>query len=670
MALYLNNLHLTDAYLRYMLLYTKTPDFSATDYNNSISNNVSYKLVNALYETTTNVKLLEPVENKIYYYINSEGLYEAIRFIKKGSQFVRDIDETFVYNSSTLELYEKIIDESLSYLKINDVHVSMDDLLNKFYSLQTKDNIDVFNSVLSLNKIYILAILYLIYEGRLNSEGLKEIISANSYKNRRALLLTYLNTPDISDNINLFKPLLSRVSTISNIINSNEDTILNIEKYKTQLESTYLTKRKVELNYGAFQLGGADDSFKNVFDTSAEWNEVNDDGENKKLDDKFKSLFIDNHFFKYNLINNSSLTDAEIKAAYKKYLENKNPLIEAVDYQKFTEDSKAINELKNYFTIDDYNLFLIKKDVDVSKAYINVLYNVLNGEKNINKKCQEYFTTLFNGNEIINPAQLILNSNNKFYELSKYYSFNSVDGMTKKLFSCNSFENSTCLIPLVILNSVYFKIIFNTDFKVDENGIIENLGQSCLAGYIYKMVNYLNQWLLNKYKSLNESNLNNSQTLNRILTDLKNKFNKNNSECLKFSDNGDFYGSCLDYVMFEFAFCIIKNYINDYLISGQKTLNLKFDADELEFYNFLKIIRQYIINSEKCIGEIENNQVYQSMMSDPCNTNNGIFELLKFLERLAEYKNEFYEKAISECSYLKPENIKNMLVVFQDYKGA
>lgn len=99
--------------------------------------------------------------------------------------------------------------------------VKEDDLIASLVNYLTKNNIDAYSILTAFTKTHLLTIAYLLYEGRINDDGLQEILFSTNYADRNEILVSYLTEID-SGEIDIFKTLRSKVRKMSNIKNKYE----------------------------------------------------------------------------------------------------------------------------------------------------------------------------------------------------------------------------------------------------------------------------------------------------------------------------------------------------------------------------------------------------------------------------------------------------------------
>ena len=126
-------------------------------------------------------------------------------------------------------------------------------LVNTIINKININNIDVISSIMSLDRFHIIAIAYLIYEGRLSEENFYKILNSNNDNNRTEILLSLL-TEKNNDKIDIFGPLLNTVKKMTGYQNPGEMNSIGVVKDDVikKLHEQTLKALSVNINYGNY----------------------------------------------------------------------------------------------------------------------------------------------------------------------------------------------------------------------------------------------------------------------------------------------------------------------------------------------------------------------------------------------------------------------------------
>lgn len=131
--------------------------------------------------------------------------------------------------------------------------VKEDDLINSLIDRLTKNNMNDYSILTTFTKTHLLVIAYLLYEGRINDEGLQEILFSTNYSDRSEILVSYLTEID-TEEVDIFKTLKSKVRKMSNIKNKYEmaSTGVTYDSVTTQLRNNRMLPDITKVSLGGY----------------------------------------------------------------------------------------------------------------------------------------------------------------------------------------------------------------------------------------------------------------------------------------------------------------------------------------------------------------------------------------------------------------------------------
>lgn len=105
-------------------------------------------------------------------------------------------------------------------LEITPPTYSYSDLVERFMQLVSENNIDDLSAILTMNKLYILTLFYLLNEGRIGESELKTIFESTSTHTRKEIILSYLRESSPTESIDILGPFLNIVRKFSSFKNN------------------------------------------------------------------------------------------------------------------------------------------------------------------------------------------------------------------------------------------------------------------------------------------------------------------------------------------------------------------------------------------------------------------------------------------------------------------
>lgn len=609
-----------------------------------------------------------------------EGTYIDDAYLRKK---ILDNDQVSIEkNNSSYKKNEKIFKK----IGIEIEDVKYEDLLSILERQFSDDELDEYSALLNLNKTHIIAILYLLHEGRIGIKEVKEILHSTSYRTRGEALVEYLVENEDSD-IDIFKALKVECGKMSNYTNPSEISNEKLSSLKDDLEKIKLNDNEVRLPYGAIyymkknndtigekvniQQPGSLSNVIGELKLDAAKNLFGADSFNATYISKFGSLdwkqsFFLNFFKKFidalniahlfYLLSDDYKTFGGYFSIYTKeiYKFNSRNAFDSIaakmivnqalekfkdEYRlKFTERPKISTELLESTIKEEYNRnFSQMTDESTSNDKNNTKHN--NELKFSASVCK---TAVFQNT------------------LSSFYIADESDSdFIKRLFSSYDAKKKSYKKPGFYNNPEELNAILNFDIlaKGLEGNYFQiiNFGRTSLTNMVSNVTDLV------KRKTITKLNINKPKD---YIDAAKETLGNLQPENLPSQ-------SVLNTILFYYAKAIISNYIKlletDSVNNLENLFKLPWDSDLFNFYKFSSLARYSYESAIEVVDAIKNSRFFQDLVCGDIRSSKLFSEMVDYINNLKS-NNDIYKNMVGyaeERTFNTPENLKKYVI--KDY---
>lgn len=235
------------------------------------------------------------------FYLNGNYISDSyLRYLLLHNEKEPDLREEINGNDTAgVESEVDYIKRLLSKLNFEITELNTEGLLIRLKDVLTRQNLNIYSTLTSLTKKHLLAVLYLLYEGRITEKDVIQIISSTNVKSRTELLLSFLKTPANTQYIDFFKPLLNHASKMAYYINPYEKEPTEKTTIFSDVQNTYINHVDGTLSFGNYYYAdkGKDSLFQycnSLYIGNTVYTEIKDS--NILPDSKYKSMLTNNSF--------------------------------------------------------------------------------------------------------------------------------------------------------------------------------------------------------------------------------------------------------------------------------------------------------------------------------------------------------------------------------------
>lgn len=618
-----------------------------------------------------------------------EGTYIDDAYLRKK---ILDNDQVSIEkNNSSYKKNEKIFKK----IGIEIEDVKYEDLLSILERQFSDDELDEYSALLNLNKTHIIAILYLLHEGRIGIKEVKEILHSTSYRTRGEALVEYLVENEDSD-IDIFKALKVECGKMSNYTNPSEISNEKLSSLKDDLEKIKLNDNEVRLPYGAIyymkknndtigekvniQQPGSLSNVIGELKLDAAKNLFGADSFNATYISKFGSLdwkqsFFLNFFKKFidalniahlfYLLSDDYKTFGGYFSIYTKeiYKFNSRNAFDSIaakmivnqalekfkdEYRlKFTERPKISTELLESTIKEEYNRnFSQMTDENTSNDSNNTKHNSdLKFSANVCK------TTVFQNT------------------LSSFYIVDESDSdFIKRLFSSYDAKKKSYKKPGFYNNPEELNAILNFDILAKKSSTedyfqIINFGRTSLTNMISNVADLVKK----------------KTTIKLNIKDPKGYIAAANETLSNLQPENLPSQSVLNTILFYYAKAIISNYLEIVIDDSKKIQEdlFKFSLNDGEkkdlsndlfnFYKFSSLARYSYESAIEVVDAIKNSRFFQDLVCGDIRSSKLFSEMVDYINNLKS-NNDIYKNMVGyaeERTFNTPENLKKYVI--KDY---
>ena len=185
------------------------------------------------------------------FYLNNEYISDSYLRYKLLNNNKNPESNIIIPNNNIVSIQTAITPEDkdlLNKLNAEILETNNEELINRLFDMFSQSNFDMYSALSSLTRSHLLAILYLLYEGRITERGIKDIICSSNHHTRTEILLSYLKPEEVTEFVDLFKPLRTVMQKMVNFKNPR-DLESPEEKREKFSDITNHTLKKSELKF-------------------------------------------------------------------------------------------------------------------------------------------------------------------------------------------------------------------------------------------------------------------------------------------------------------------------------------------------------------------------------------------------------------------------------------
>jgi hypothetical protein len=508
-----------------------------------------------------------------------------------------------------LYLYLKKIRNNISVLSLKDIE-------DMFIKILSPDELDLISVIFSLERTHFLAIVFLLFLGRINAEDIKRMVKM-TYYNRSEAIINFLQKD--RDELYIFRNFMSimnskfnnlegrypeRIQSLSDILVKNTSAQVNdniITHTSAIISSQEAINPFAKLDLSAnrdyrYLLRRLSYRIRDKGKAAELINQLLLEEKDKTLDKKafFSTIlsknfpsFIYKHyqnrlFYRWRRLSDSIniITEPEITAAVqeavKEVYENVDPQLTDLDYFKYLYN--VYNETMNNTTLFPSDIYTFDY---VGNTYIKGLLNSIFPEDStfsISKSSPKY--------------------------LAKYFlSFDSDKGRSDEKSFFN--VNGSFIRPLLTG-------LLENDLLVDDSGNVLSFGS-------YNKTSFISDSFIDAIDDIISNNTSNNTLSLLKLEDIPTKtyssvvsYTDSLKNAVKSSISTSAYGSVSQRIFNVFFNDIFDQYMA-YLVNGKdEDFEVKLSTETFKIYKLLSFIQQTFINIIGIVDKIENNEAYQT----------------------------------------------------------